>query len=105
MGFVVEKAYNGKEGLDMFEQSAPGYYDAILMDIRMPVMDGLEATRAIRILARSDARLVPIIAMSANAFDEDMRKSIESGMNGHMAKPIDFDKLSDMLGEILFEKR
>ena len=104
MGFAVEKAYNGKEGLDLFEQSAPGYYDAILMDIRMPVMDGLEATRAIRVLARSDARLVPIIAMSANAFDEDMRKSIESGMNGHMAKPVDFDKLSKMLAEILFKK-
>ena len=105
MGFIVEKAYNGKEGLDMFEASVPGYYDIILMDIRMPVMDGLEATRAIRVLARSDARLIPIVAMSANAFDEDMKKSIESGMNGHMAKPIDFDKLSVMLGDVMEMKR
>ena len=89
----------------MFEASNPGYYDIILMDIRMPIMDGLEATRAIRVLARSDARRIPIVAMSANAFDEDMKKSIESGMNGHMAKPIDFNKLSTMLSDVMAKKR
>ena len=82
--------------------SAPdGTYDAILMDIRMPVMDGLEATKEIRKLPREDARTIPIIAMTANAFDEDMKKSIESGMNGHLAKPIDFKELMQTLLRVI----
>lgn len=88
-GAVVETASNGKEGVDAFLSHEPGYYSLILMDVCMPVMDGLEATRAIRRAGRGDSASVPIIAMSANAFDEDMKKSIESGMNGHLAKPID----------------
>lgn len=88
-GLKVECAYNGEEAVERFKTAEPGYYDVILMDIRMPVMDGLEAAKQIRSLARPDAVSVPIVAMTANAFDEDMKKSIESGMNGHLAKPID----------------
>ncbi len=93
LGAETEMAENGKIAVDMFSASEADYYDLILMDIRMPVMDGLSATRAIRTLERPDARSVPIVAMSANAFDEDMKTSIESGMNGHLAKPIDIPKL------------
>ena len=88
-----ERAENGKQALDMFEASPIGYYEAILMDIRMPVMDGYEATRAIRGLKREDANTVPIIAMTANAFDEDIRASLNAGMNEHLGKPIEPNKL------------
>ena len=88
-----DRAENGKQALEMFEASGIGYYEAILMDVRMPVMDGYEATRAIRSLAREDAATVPIIAMTANAFDEDIRASIEAGMNEHLGKPIELNKL------------
>ncbi|MGB4985035.1 MAG: ATP-binding protein [Erysipelotrichaceae bacterium] len=87
-GMIVEKAINGQEGLDLFRKSSLNYYDAILMDIRMPVMDGLMTTRMIRSLDREDANTIPIIAMTANAFDEDVKKSIDAGMNSHLAKPI-----------------
>ena len=100
-GFVVEIARNGQEAVDSFRSSAPGYYDLILMDIRMPVMDGLTATRHIRMLDRPDAGIIPIVAMTANAFDEDTRKSVESGMNGHLSKPIDLKKLTDTLRTLL----
>lgn len=93
LGAETEMAENGQIAVDMFSASEADYYDLILMDIRMPVMDGLTATRAIRTLERPDARSVPIVAMSANAFDEDMKNSIDSGMNGHLAKPIDIPKL------------
>jgi signal transduction histidine kinase/CheY-like chemotaxis protein len=100
-GIETEVAVNGQEALEKFEQRPPGYFDVILMDIQMPVMDGLTATRHIRRnIARPDARSIPIIAMTANAFDEDMKKSVESGMNGHMAKPIDGIKLYETLKEI-----
>lgn len=92
-GLFVETAENGLLGTIAFENSPVGYYDLILMDIRMPVMDGLEAAKAIRHMDRADAVTVPIIAMTANAFDEDMKKSIESGMNGHLAKPVDVNEL------------
>lgn len=90
-------AESGKIGVAMFAQSPPGFYDAILMDIRMPVMNGMEATKAIRALPRPDAGEVPIIAMTANAFDEDARASMEAGMNGHLTKPIDPSALYKML--------
>ena len=88
-----ERAVNGKEALEMFDASPIGYYEAILMDVRMPIMDGYEATRAIRALPRSDAATVRIIAMTANAFDEDIRASLEAGMNEHLGKPIEPNKL------------
>ena len=100
-GFAVTCAADGKEALDRFRSEEPGLFDAILMDIRMPVMDGLEATRRIRTSGRPDARTVPIIALSANAFDEDAKKSIANGMDGHLAKPIQVEQLLEVLGEHL----
>lgn len=88
-GAIVEHAENGKEAVDAVVGNPEGYYEVIIMDIRMPVMNGLEATAAIRKLERSDAGSIPIIAMTANAYDEDMRQSLEAGMNAHLAKPID----------------
>ncbi|MDY5881895.1 MAG: ATP-binding protein [Roseburia sp.] len=97
----VEVAENGKVGEKMFEHAPLHYYDAILMDIQMPVMDGMEATRAIRALHRPDAKTVPIIAMTGNSFDEDVKKSFEAGMNAHLSKPIDAKKLvSTLITEI-----
>ncbi|WP_243009034.1 ATP-binding protein [Clostridium sp. AM58-1XD] len=96
-GFTVECAADGQKALECFCSGEPGRFDAVLMDIRMPVMDGLEAARRIRTSGRPDARTVPIIALSANAFDEDSKKSLESGMNGHISKPIEVDKLLEVL--------
>lgn len=100
-GFIVECAVDGQDALENFTEHAEQYYDAVLMDIRMPVMDGLEATRRIRLSGRTDSRSVPVIAMTANAFDEDTKKSIDSGMNGHLSKPIEIDKLLAMLEKCL----
>ncbi len=101
-GFETDLAENGKIGVDKFKISPKGYYNAILMDIRMPVMDGLTATREIRRLSEHpDSATVPIIAMTANAFDEDTKKSIESGMNGHIAKPIDTKLLYSLLDKLM----
>lgn len=101
-GFEVDLAENGQEGVERFAQSAEGEYRAVLMDIRMPVMDGIEATRAIRALKnRSDARTVPIIAMTADAFAEDIRRCTDAGMNGHIAKPVDPQKLHRVLTEAI----
>ncbi|MCI2056384.1 MAG: ATP-binding protein [Oscillibacter sp.] len=88
-GMLVECAENGQVAVNRFKQSEIGHFDAILMDIRMPVMDGLMAAKAIRALDRADAKDIPIIAMTANAFDEDVQKSKAAGMNVHLAKPID----------------
>lgn len=96
-GFTVESAENGEEAVKLFESHVPGYYNAVLMDIRMPVMDGLEATRTIRTLGKADSTTIPIIAMTANAFDEDSRKSMENGMNGHLTKPLVIDRLFSLL--------
>jgi CheY-like chemotaxis protein len=93
VGIIVDKAADGFEALKCVEKAAPGYYQLILMDIRMPNMDGYTVTRKIRQLEREDARTVPIIAMTANAFNDDRIKAEEAGMNGHIAKPIDMDKL------------
>ena len=100
-GFLVETAENGQAALDAFGNHEPGYYNAVLMDIRMPVMDGIEATRRIRTMERPDSRTIPIIAMTANAFDQDSRKSLDSGMNGHLSKPIRVEELLRMLDACL----
>ena len=92
-GAVITEARNGQEALDFFRQSAPGTYQIILMDIMMPVMDGLTAARKIRMLDRPDARSVPIFAMTANSFVEDIRQSEEAGMNEHFSKPLDMEAL------------
>ena len=85
----VELAENGKIAVEMFEKSKENYYDAILMDVRMPEMDGLEATQTIRKMSRADAKTVPIIALTANAFDEDVQRSLQAGMNAHLSKPVE----------------
>ena len=96
-GFKAEEAVNGKEAVEKFLDAPPHYYDGILMDIKMPVMDGLQATRFIRMSEKEDSVSIPIIAMSANAFSEDMKKSMESGMNGHLVKPIEVEKTRKLL--------
>lgn len=105
---IVTVAENGKKGLEMFEQSTVDYYDAILMDVHMPVMDGLEASKAIRMLDRRDANTVPIIAITADAFLEDVKKSFAAGMNEHITKPIDpkvlYEVLHDVIQSNLFDK-
>lgn len=93
----VDRASDGKVGVELFENSAPGYYAMIFMDVRMPQMDGYEATRAIRRLKRPDAKQVPICALSANAFSDDIKKSLEAGMNEHLAKPLDIMLLAKVL--------
>lgn len=99
VGVEVELAEDGRQGVDLFIQRSAGYYDAILMDIRMPVMDGLSATRAIRSLRKSDAKTIPIIAMTANAFDFDVKASFSAGMDAHLDKPVDPEKLYRTLAE------
>lgn len=100
-GYSVEIAENGQIAIDMLKNSEPGYYQLVLMDIQMPVMNGYEATRQIRKLDNKKLSSIPIIAMSANAFEEDKQEALKSGMNGHIAKPIDVKILFDTLSEIL----
>lgn len=102
-GVELERAVNGQECLDMFEQSEIGYYDAVLMDIRMPVMDGYDATRAIKALERKDSDL-PIIAMTADAFSDDAQRCLECGMVAHIAKPIDVKECMRILNKYLGSK-
>ena len=94
-GFELERALNGQEAFEMVRDHEPGYYDCVFMDMQMPVMNGLDATRAIRDLPREDTDYdaLPIFAMTANAFVDDVRKTKEAGMNGHFAKPLDFTVL------------
>ncbi len=100
-GFSVETAQNGQIAVEMVQNSAEGYYDVILMDIQMPVMDGYQATRKIRSLERKDLAEIPIIALTANVFDEDKKKALESGMNAHLGKPLDVKVMFEVLGNIL----
>jgi len=100
-GMLVEIANNGQEGVSMFSQSAPQYYHAVLMDVRMPVMDGIAAAAAIRALPRADAGSVPIIAMTANAYEEDAEMSRAAGMNAHLSKPVDPQTLYKTLARFL----
>ena len=97
VGFVLDWAENGQVCAEKFQQSEPGYYDAILMDLRMPVLNGYEATKRIRASERPDAASVPIIAMTADAFTEDIQKCLEAGMDAHIAKPMDFERLLRLL--------
>lgn len=101
MGFTVDKTTNGQEAVDAFEQSPVGRYDIVLMDVMMPVMDGLTAAHRIRSLDRADAADVPIVATSANAFAEDVKRSLASGMNAHVSKPIDPEKLAKVLAKVM----
>ncbi|MBQ2516236.1 MAG: response regulator, partial [Desulfovibrio sp.] len=100
-GIEVETACNGKEAVDMVNQADAGHYDLVLMDVQMPVMNGYDATKAIRSLADQDKAGVTIVAMTANAFDEDRKAALQAGMDGHLAKPIDMERLKDMLVKIL----
>ncbi len=102
---VSEHAENGEIAVRMFSEKPAGWYDAILMDVRMPVMDGLSATRAIRALDRADAKTVPIIAMTANVFDEDVQRSLQAGMNAHLSKPIEPERLYDTMAKLIAESR
>ena len=99
----TDHAENGRIVVDMFQNSEAGMYSAILMDIRMPEMDGLEATQAIRALDRPDAKTIPIIALTANAFDEDVQRSLQVGMNAHLTKPVEPEHLFKTLGELIWE--
>lgn len=98
----VEVAINGEEGVNAFLSHEPGYYDVILMDIRMPVMDGLTATQQIRSAEHADSRRIPIIAMTANVFEEDVRKSFEAGMDAHLSKPVDIKQMYFVLDSMIY---
>ena len=104
-GIEADHAENGQLAVEMFECSSPNQYDAVLMDVRMPVMDGLEATRAIRALDRPDAKTVPIIAMTANAFDEDVQRSLQAGMTAHLSKPVEPERLYETLDRLIHAAR
>ena len=104
MGAGIDVAENGQRAVEMFDEKPENYYDFILMDVQMPVMNGRDAAKAIRRLPRKDAGEILIFALSADAFVEDERKSLESGMNGHYAKPVDFEALQKNVGAILREK-
>ena len=100
-GFTVEIAANGQLAVDMLRDAQPGYYDLILMDVQMPVMDGYAATQAIRALDDPKLASIPILAMTANAFEEDRQAALRAGMNGHIAKPIDIDTLFETLDAMI----
>ncbi|MBQ9152649.1 MAG: response regulator [Solobacterium sp.] len=97
----VEHAENGRVAVEMFGSHEPGYYDAILMDVRMPEMDGLEATRKIRSMDRTDAKSIPIIALTANAFDEDVQRSMQAGLDAHLSKPVEPEVLFETLEHLI----
>ena len=101
LGAVCDTAGNGQEAVDAFETSRPGQYDLILMDVQMPVLNGYGATRAIRASEHPSAKQIPIIAMTANAFVDDVRDAIETGMDAHVAKPVQIDNLKSTIREVL----
>ena len=100
-GIEAEHATNGEEAVRQFSENKAGYYDAILMDVRMPVMDGLKATKAIRAMDRPDAGTIPIIAMTANVFDEDVERSLQAGMNAHLSKPVEPERLYETIARLI----
>ena len=99
-GMQVDHAENGKICVEKYAAHPEGYYDAVLMDMRMPEMDGLEATKTIRAMDREDAKTIPIIALTANAFNEDVERSLQAGLNAHLSKPVEPDKLFKTLGKL-----
>ena len=101
-GMMVEEAEDGSIAVEMVETSEPNYYDCVLMDIQMPIMDGYEATRKIRALTNKELANIPIVAMTANAFAEDRKQAFEVGMNGHVAKPVDVANLLEVLSEVVY---
>ena len=103
-GVEIDCAINGQEAVELFGKSPAGYYDAILMDVQMPVMDGYTATRKIRAGRHPDAKTIPIIAMTANTFSEDIDAAYAAGMNGHMAKPINVETLHQTIAGVLLER-
>ncbi len=104
-GVEADHAENGRIAVELFEKSEVGAYAAILMDVRMPEMDGLEAAAAIRAMDREDAKRIPIIALTANAFDEDVQRSLQAGMNAHLSKPVEPNNLYQALGELIYESK
>lgn len=102
-GASVTIVHDGKEAVDLFSQKSAGTFDAILMDMMMPIMDGLTATKTIRALDCPDAKKIPIIAMTANAFAEDATACINAGMNAHLAKPLDMNKVVAMIAKLCLE--
>ena len=100
-GFVVESAWDGSMAVNMVKQSEPGYYQLILMDIQMPVMNGYDSAKAIRALESPELSAIPIVAMTADAFEEDKKRALECGMNAHVAKPIDMNQLMEVIAGIL----
>ena len=103
-GMNVERAKDGQEVVDMYLKSAEGRYDAILMDVRMPKIDGMQATKIIRNSSHDRAKSIPIIAMTADAFDEDMKRTMQAGMNAHLTKPIDIKKLIKTLVSLIHKE-
>ncbi len=103
-GVITEHAENGQIGLEMFQAAPPGYYDAILMDLRMPILNGLESARKIRLLDHPDAKKIPILALTANASENDVRQSMAAGMNAHLVKPVDADELYAELKHFIKER-
>ena len=100
-GAGCEVAVNGRQAVDMFAASEPGHYDMILMDVQMPVMNGYEATREIRACGHPEARTIPIVAMTANTFAEDVRNALDAGMDGHLGKPVDMEAVRELVGRLL----
>ena len=100
-GFTIDIAGNGQIAVEMIQNSKPGYYQLVLMDVQMPVMDGYEASRRVRALKDKGLSEIPIFAMTANAFEEDKQEALKNGMDGHIAKPIDIEKLFDTLSMVL----
>lgn len=104
-GIDTDCAEDGRKGVDMLNSTPEGYYDAVLMDIRMPVLNGIEATKVIRLLQRRDVKEIPIIAVTANAYSEDVTSALEAGMNAHIAKPVDLNQLCETLARLIAERK
>ncbi|MDE6052921.1 MAG: response regulator [Lachnospiraceae bacterium] len=103
-GLIVTGAANGQIAVDLFGGNPPGTFDAILMDMHMPVLDGVTATKQIRAMERSDAKTIPILALTANDFEEDVKRTREAGMNDHLTKPFDMEKIFSVLAEYVIHK-